>query len=391
MMKPIDTFTYLKRNKVTLDSVTLIQLYFPIIGSDAVSIYQYFIHFFDDGLQRHKFSDILNHLQFGMKRFEDALAILTAMELVSVYQLSDTYLITLHQPLSRDLFFQHPAYSRLLEQKIGEVAVSELQVTVPSQARNISKRFSDIFGVQGDLTNVPQKPQKNFDLSSFQQLMVRDGLQFEDNQKDIISLYSIAEQYDMTWFDTYQIAKATAVNGKIQPERLLAKKNQSMTKPSKENFSQAEQIILREAKQDSALVFLEKIKKARRATITKDERILLQTLAKMNFLDDVINVMVLYTFNKTKSANLQKSYVLKMANDFAYQKVSTAEEAIVVLRAFTDRQSRRQSKVKTSQSNVPKWSNPDYQETTSQEEQAKLDQFKQAALKRLENLGKGGD
>lgn len=60
---------------------------------------------FDDGLQRHKFSDILNHLQFGMKRFEDALAILTAMELVSVYQLSDTYLITLHQPLSRDLFF----------------------------------------------------------------------------------------------------------------------------------------------------------------------------------------------------------------------------------------------------------------------------------------------
>ncbi|ERL16908.1 replication initiation and membrane attachment protein, DnaB/DnaD family [Streptococcus pyogenes GA41046] len=164
-----------------------------------------------------------------------------------------------------------------------------------------------------------------------------------------------------------------------------------MTKPSKENFSQAEQIILREAKQDSALVFLEKIKKARRATITKDERILLQTLAKMNFLDDVINVMVLYTFNKTKSANLQKSYVLKMANDFAYQKVSTAEEAIVVLRAFTDRQSRRQSKVKTNQSNVPKWSNPDYQETTSQEEQAKLDQFKQTALKRLENLGKGGD
>ncbi len=34
-----------------------------------------------------------------------------------------------------------------------------------------------------------------------------------------------------------------------------------MTKPSKENFSQAEQIILREAKQDSALVFLEKLKR----------------------------------------------------------------------------------------------------------------------------------
>ncbi|GAA0055114.1 UNVERIFIED_CONTAM: DnaD domain protein [Streptococcus canis] len=389
MMKPIDTFTYLKRNKVLYDSTSLVQLYFPIIGSDAVAVYQYFVHFFDDGAKSHKFSDVLNHLQFGMKRFEDALRMLTAMDLMVLYQLPDSYLIKLQQPLAHEAFLKQPVYSRLLEQKIGDAAVSELQVTIPSQARNISKRFSDVFGTEGIPVTVSQSSKKSFDLDSFQQLMVRDGLQFEDNQKDVVSLYSIAEQYDMNWFDTYQLAKATAVNGKIQPKRLLAKKKQAVREPSKEQFSQAEQVILREAKQDSALVFLEKIKKARRATVTKDEKILLQTLAKMDFLDDVINVMVLYTFNKTKSANLQKSYVLKMANDFSYQKVLTAEEAMLTLRAFTGRQSSRQAK--TSQNNVPKWSNPDYQETTSQEEQAKLDQFKQAALKRLENLRKGGD
>jgi len=388
-MKPIDTFTYLKRNKVLYDSTSLVQLYFPIIGSDAVAVYQYFVHFFDDGAKSHKFSDVLNHLQFGMKRFEDALRMLTAMDLMVLYQLPDSYLIKLQQPLAHEAFLKQPVYSRLLEQKIGDAAVSELQVTIPSQARNISKRFSDVFGTEGIPVTVSQSSKKSFDLDSFQQLMVRDGLQFEDNQKDVVSLYSIAEQYDMNWFDTYQLAKATAVNGKIQPKRLLAKKKQAVREPSKEQFSQAEQVILREAKQDSALVFLEKIKKARRATVTKDEKILLQTLAKMDFLDDVINVMVLYTFNKTKSANLQKSYVLKMANDFSYQKVLTAEEAMLTLRAFTGRQSSRQAK--TSQNNVPKWSNPDYQETTSQEEQAKLDQFKQAALKRLENLRKGGD
>lgn len=389
MMKPIDTFTYLKRNKVLYDSTSLVQLYFPIIGSDAVAVYQYFVHFFDDGAKSHKFSDVLNHLQFGMKRFEDALRMLTAMDLMVLYQLPDSYLIKLQQPLAHEVFLKQPVYSRLLEQKIGDAAVSELQVTIPSQARNISKRFSDVFGTEGIPVTVSQSSKKSFDLDSFQQLMVRDGLQFEDNQKDVVSLYSIAEQYDMNWFDTYQLAKATAVNGKIQPKRLLAKKKQAVREPSKEQFSPAEQVILREAKQDSALVFLEKIKKARRATVTKDEKILLQTLAKMDFLDDVINVMVLYTFNKTKSANLQKSYVLKMANDFSYQKVSTAEEAMLTLRAFTGRQSSRQAK--TSQNNVPKWSNPDYQETTSQEEQVKLDQFKQAALKRLENLRKGGD
>lgn len=76
----------------------------------------------------------------------------------------------------------------------------------------------------------------------------------------------------MNWFDTYQLAKATAVNGKIQPKRLLVKKQQAAKEPSNDTFSQAEQVILREAKQDSSLIFLEKIKKARRATVTKDEK-----------------------------------------------------------------------------------------------------------------------
>lgn len=98
MMKPIDTFTYLKRNKVSCDATSLIQLYFPIIGSDATAVYQYFLHFFDDGARAHKFSDVLNHLQFGMKRFEDAMVMLTAMDLVVLYQLPDAYLVKLQQP-----------------------------------------------------------------------------------------------------------------------------------------------------------------------------------------------------------------------------------------------------------------------------------------------------
>ncbi|MGT2935086.1 DnaD domain protein [Streptococcus castoreus] len=392
MMKPIDDFFYVKHNKVPYDSTSLIQLYFPIVGSDAVAVYQYLIHFFDDGSKSHKFSDVLNHLQFGMKRFEEALVMLTAMDLLALYQLPDAYLIKLHQPLGNEAFLNHPVYSRLLAQKIGDLAVSDLQVTIPSQARNISKKFSDIFGLETSNLSSLQQPKKSFDLDSFQRLMTRDGLRFENSQKDVISLYSIAEQHDMNWFDTYQLAKATAVNGKIQPQRMLIKKNQATQMTVKGSFSQSEQVILREAKQDSALVFLEKIKKARQASVTKDERELLGTLAKMNFLDDVINVMVLYTFNKTKSANLQKSYVMKIANDFSYQKVLTAEEAILKMRSFVERKASNQSKVKqTPQTNIPKWSNPDYQETTSQEEQAKLDQFKQAALKRLENLRKGGD
>lgn len=387
MMKPIDTFSYIKHNQVQYDSSSLIQLYFPIIGNDAVAVYQYLVHFFDDGSGAHKFSDILNHLQFGMKRLEEALVMLTAIDLLVLYQLPEAYLIKLHQPLGREAFLNNPIYRRLLEQKIGDVAVLDLQMVIPNQARNISKTFSDVFGIDSQELKQPQPSKINFDLDSFQQLMRRDGLRFEDHQKDVISLYSISEQYHLTWFDTYQLAKATAVGGSIRPERMLVKKQQEGAQKTSESFSPAEQVVLRESKQDTPLVFLEKIKKARRAKVTKDEKDLLLTLARMNFLDEVINIMVLYTFNKTKSANLHKTYLMKMANDFAYQQILTAEAAIIKTRAFGE----RKQQAKSQQSNVPKWSNPNYQEKTSQEEQAKLEQFKQAALKRLENLGKSGD
>ena len=48
-MKPIDEFSYIKQNKVSIDSSGLIQLYFPIIGNDAVAVYDYLINFFDEG------------------------------------------------------------------------------------------------------------------------------------------------------------------------------------------------------------------------------------------------------------------------------------------------------------------------------------------------------
>ena len=47
-MKPIDEFYYVKNNKILYNSNSLIQVYAPIIGNDAVLLYQYFIEFFDD-------------------------------------------------------------------------------------------------------------------------------------------------------------------------------------------------------------------------------------------------------------------------------------------------------------------------------------------------------
>ena len=159
-------------------------------------------------------------------------------------------------------------------------------------------------------------------------------------------------------------------------------------KPAASGFSNAEQTIIREAKSRSAMQFLAKIKKTKHATITRGERQCLQELANLGLLDEVINVILLLTFNKVDSANLNEKYALKVANDFSYQEVASAEEAVLWIRERNQQPSKKANQTATSKSNVPDWSNPDYKNETSAEKQAELEEQKRKLLAKLDQ---GGD
>lgn len=381
-MRPIDEFSYVKNNKVLLDSDSLSQLYHPVIGNHAVLLYEYLLAFFDDGIKRHKFSEILNHLQLSMQEVEEALAILTAVDLLVLYQTRDAYVLKLQPALNRETFLANAIYRRLLEQRIGDVAVAELDVVLPDGARDVSKKFSDIFSVD-ETPKVPKIVSKNhFDLDSFERLMLRDGLQFKDEKADVVKIYSLADKYNMNWFDTYQLAKSTAINGKISPRRMTVQLEQKKmaNNQTKEQFDAKEQVIIREAKQASAKEFLKKIKAPRRAVVTESERKVLEELANMSFLDEVINVMVLYTLNKTQSANINKPYIMKVANDFAYQKITTAEAAILKMRSFTKRNKEHKAKAKVTKTNVPEWTAKEYKHVATAEEKEKLEELRRSML-----------
>ena len=381
-MRPIDEFSYVKNNKVLLDSDSLSQLYLPVIGNHAVLLYEYLLAFFDDGIKRHKFSEILNHLQLSMQEVEEALAILTAVDLLVLYQTRDAYVLKLQPALNRETFLANAIYRRLLEQRIGDVAVAELDVVLPDGARDVSKKFSDIFSVD-ETPKVPKIVSKNhFDLDSFERLMLRDGLQFKDEKADVVKIYSLADKYNMNWFDTYQLAKSTAINGKISPQRMTVQLEQKKmaNNQTKEQFDAKEQVIIREAKQASAKEFLKKIKAPRRAVVTESERKVLEELANMSFLDEVINVMVLYTLNKTQSANINKPYIMKVANDFAYQKITTAEAAILKMRSFTKRNKEHKAKAKLTKTNVPEWTAKEYKHVATAEEKEKLEELRRSML-----------
>ena len=387
-MKPNDRFSFIKNNRVSQDTSSLVQCYLPIIGQEALSLYLYTITFWDGGQKEHLFSHILNHLNFGMPTLLQSFKVLSALDLLTLYQKGETYELQLHSPLSSQEFLSHSVYSRLLEKKIGDTAVSAMK-QAPSEGEALSVSLSQVFPTLTEEVTPSESKSKlknDFDLEHFQQLMARDGLRFEDEQADVLELFAIADEKKWTWFETYQLAKATAVAQVISVKRMREKIAQ---KPATSDFSPKEMTIIREAKNKTPLQFLAEIKQTRKGNITQSERELLHQMASLSLLDEVINIVLLLTFNKVDSANVNEKYAMKVANDYAYQKIRTAEEAVLRIRERQQRgQENQKSKTSSTKTNVPKWSNPEYKNQTSEETRLELERKKQEMLARLEE---GGD
>ena len=389
-MKPIDRFSYLKNNRVSQDISSLVQCYLPIIGQEALSLYLYTISFWDNGRKEYLFSSILNHLNFGMDRLIKSLKILSAFNLLTLYQKGDTYQLAINTPLSTQDFLEHPVYRRLLEKKIGDAAVEDLKLE-NAEGQEIPVSLNQVFPDLAELESqedlgLKKKVANDFDLDHFRQLMARDGLRFADEQSDVLNLFAIAEEKKWTWFETYQLAKSTAVSQVISTKRMREKIAQ---KPVSSDFSPKEVTIIKEAKSKTALQFLAEIKQTRKGTITQTERELLQQMAGLGLLDEVINIILLLTFNKVDSANINEKYAMKVANDYAYQKIHSAEEAVLRIRERGQKAKiQKQNQTAPAKTNVPKWSNPEYKNTSSAEE---LEEMERQTLELLAKLDNGGD
>ena len=383
-MKPNHQFSFLRNNAVSPDIAILTKLYLPILGREAVTLYLYLLSFGDNWQKQHLFSQILNHLDFGLNILEESFERLAAIKLVDLYQTDDHYLVQLHPTLTAEEFFSHNVYSRLLEKKIGEAAADALRPENPS-GEKLVKPFMQVFGMEDEQPRAVRKA-NDFDLEYFKQRMAQDNLRFANEKEDLLELFAIAEQKKWTWYETYVLARETAVSQVISTKRMKQKLAQN---PVEGQFSKQEQSIIQEAKRTSPMVFLAEIKKTRQAAITRTERKLWLDLAELGLLDEVINVILLLTFNKVDSANLNEKYALKVANDFSYQKVTTAEEAVLKIRERNQQTNNRPTQVSSvsTKSNVPNWSQPDYKNETSAEKQAELEEQKRRLLAKLEGGG----
>lgn len=384
-MRPNQTYSFVGKLAVWPDMVSLVQCYQPIIGLQAFALYQYLCVTNDQGVGRFRFSQILNHLNFGTQALEQALDVLTAMKLLAIYQQEDNYTLALQAPQSSQDFLKNELYRALLAKKIGESAVEKLRISLPTADKNISKSFSEVFQLDGQIEPLRSKSER-FDAHAFKQTMARHNLRFQDEQTDIIGLYHLAEQENWTWLEAYQLARETAINQEISIKRMQEKLRSNQRKSAGEvSFSPAEETIIRESQALSPLAFLTAIKDSKKAAVIASEKTCLTNLAKLGLLDEVINVIVLYTFNKVDSANLNEKYALKLGNDFSYKEIRSAEAAVLALREGNRKSTSKKAETSQSQhSNVPSWSNPDYKEETTEEDLARLEEIQRQILEKLD-------
>lgn len=382
-MQADSRFYYRENNQLSPDWTSFAACYQPIIGQEAAGVYHYLVSFFDDGKKAHTFYEVMGHLEMPMAVLEQAFDRLSALGLLDMYQLGDDYLLSLSAPLSREPFLDNPLYHSLLVGQLGEVAVDKLRLgTLPQGAVRVSKTFAQVFDNQGQAAALPRPP-KGFDLGHFKQQMAVNKLRFANEQEDTIGLYRLAEIHGGTWLELFQLAKQTAVKGAVSIKRM-----QQMVEATQKvapYLTRPEEILVKACRQQTPLEFLALIKQNKQALVTQSERLCLQQLAELGLLDEVINVLIAYTFQKIDSANLNERYITKVANDLSYKQIRTAEQAIESLR---ESRIKTQKTTSSQKDNVPEWSKEEVKIEQTAEGQAKLANLYRQ-FEEMENQGGG--
>ena len=144
------------------------------------------------------------------------------------------------------------------------------------------------------------------------------------------------------------------------------------------------------AKSNTPEELLETFKNKRDAKVVGNERKLLKEAKQIGLIDEVINVIIYNSLIVNDTTNLTENNFLKAVNDFSYKKINSAEDALNYFNNRKKSTGKKFNKNKPTKSNVPIWSNPDYKDDTTPEQQAKLEEKRRKLLEKIRK-GSGSD
>ncbi|MBH9990990.1 DnaD domain protein [Lactobacillus sp. W8092] len=371
-----------------LDHVTLIDLYQPLVGSAALSLYQLLWQHQQPLLsQRSAHAQLFNLLDMDAVTFYEARIKLEAVALLSTYRAQDQlgqYLIyQLHVPLTPREFLHDNILKTFLYEKIGAADFQQLSkkylttFKLPDHRQEITKSFLEVFtlsshGLMQMSTDSPNEPSAQptvpphytpeqlatFDWQLLEQLLEKYHItptEIARYQSELFNLHAFYGVSEIELADLIINTLDVRTNKMDLPRlqnltqkrfekrvNLTAQKTARLQATAPTASSQtadwkpAQRQLLQQAQRLAPADFLAAKKQTQKGFVGSAEtRVLRQLQERAVLPNEVINILVDYVLNN--SATLTQGLVEKIANDWLQHNITTAADALQYLTNYSNR------------------------------------------------------
>ena len=414
MVLPADSYIVVNKTIITeVDKQILIDLYQPIIGNKAVSLY---LTLFND-LERNAFvtgefthHHLLSVMQMPLKDIVFAREKLEGIGLLKTYFKNgsvNNYVYLLYGTLTANEFFNHPIFNMVLYNNVGKLEYNKLVSryklprVVLKDYEDISLKFDEVY------TSVPVNSFFNNDeiISRKKgEVLFKDVVDFEllisglDNSiisdrafnKDVRNLINnLSFLYNID-ISTMQGLIRTCINEKGLIDRDLLRKGarnfyqfeNSGNLPTIVHYSQPEYLkspsgdtskrgkMIYTFENTNPYQFL-KSKYKNGKVVTRDLQIVENLLLDLKLSPGVVNVLLDYVL-RVNNKKLNKSFIETIASHWKRLGIETVPEAMNACIKEHKKSSKKGVKVSKSEEKVPDWFNQTVEKKSDSKEEEEL-------------------
>lgn len=373
-ISPKDFYCVYNDFNVSNKSRELNLLYLPLIGSDAVKLYQFlgtkilgdrnltknFLHY-----------DIFDNLSLDSRKFISSRKKLEALGLLSTYYIDNDgvgqYVYKIKEALTFNEFFESSLLSQLLENTIGSNQYNEIKETFSNNKvsfnsfQNLTAKFSDIYNLENS----------NVDYLNIKSLNSEKGANLDEYYFDFSKLsYFLANSYIVDILDDKKIKEdilglahlykvtpqdmAKAIENSLDVENGGSVLNinklkdylvQLFVNVRKQDVPTLDNMITKKLEEDNSIQLTEQEKfikatdntnyidylnkKMNLIVSTVDAEAINKLQKKYNFPTGVLNILLEYSIKMSNSPGIPNfNYMDKIASTWSSKKLLGAKDAI---------------------------------------------------------------
>ncbi|MFG6116483.1 replication initiation and membrane attachment family protein [Halobacillus sp. MO56] len=446
---PVDGYSVQLNGVVPRDfGMSLSHLYQPIIGMEAITLYQTLLseHDLSSKPEIHSHHTLMNYLAVPLDHIYEARRKLEAIGLMQTFSTEEEgrtcYIYELQPPFSPEQFFYDDMLSLLLNHELGADKYSRLRDRFLKekypleQCENVTASFDEIFhGYQkSGPAFTARMPEKE---TNIVKLQTASGPYLENDRIDFTYIYQslkekmypaekiltvrhkrimmqLASLYDLS---SQELEKAIgwALNeenqliveelkeachdlspkkGKVTSLKTIEKKEKVTEDPNVDGNATKEDQFIAMLERKSPKELLEDLSSGNEAS-AQDLKLIRDVMTEQGLSPGVMNVLVHYVLLKT-DMKLSKAYLEKIASHWARKNVTTVRQAMTMAKAEHQKYQQwgKNSKgrvKKQSKEIIPDWFKERENDTKQKEEKKgsqKVDKEEIAArIKRITNNG----